>query len=287
MTSPFDIAIDLLTDGECRWSNLGRWSTEPQNLLTAADGPGLDRAYPLACQRLAEWVGTLAQVAPGQILLDLCVGEGASAHHWLERAGASRVDVVELRPEALRRLTRDPPPGLGACFAADLRDPALTTRLPLAHYDRVLCLDALYHVNPPSCVWSLAAHALKPGGMLGFCTLLRQGRSRPHAGLRAALRLARIDEAVLLEPAGLQAELAQHGLVDMRLSWGTEAVLAGFARFVRQRAGSLSKRQKLGLGWLKIAATARLAEALVRDGSLGYAAVAVVSRERSPRPSLA
>jgi SAM-dependent methyltransferase len=287
VTSPFKIAVELLTDGDCRWSNLGRWSVEAHDLLASADAPGIAHAYPLACQRLAEWVGDLAQVAPGQILLDLCVGEGGSVYHWLERAGASCVDAVELRPEALSRLSRDPPPGLGACLAADLRDPVLTTRLPAGRYDRVLCLDALYHVDPPGRVWRLAAHALKPGGMLGFSTLLRRGGSRPHAGLRAVLRLARIDEAALFDPAGLEVELARHGLVDMRLSWGTELVLAGFARFVRQRAGSLTRRQKLAPGWLKIAATARLAEAIIRDGSLGYAAVAVVSPERSPAPRLA
>jgi SAM-dependent methyltransferase len=283
VTSPFKIAVELLTDGDCRWSNLGHWS-EVRDSLAGADAPSIDRAYPLACERLAEWVGDLARVAPGQILLDLCVGEGGSVRHWLERAGVSRVDAVELRPEALSRLTRDPPLELGACHAADLRDPALTTLLPASHYDRVLCLDALYHIDPPSCVWRLAAHALEPGGLLGFCTLLRRGGKRPHAGLRSLLRLARIDEAALFDPAGLQAELALHGLVDMRLSWGTEPVLAGFARFVRQRARSLTRRQKLAPSWLKIAATARLAEAILRDGSLGYAAVAVVSPGRPPAP---
>lgn len=273
MSETFVVATDLLAGKFSSWSNLGYWqdvvTTNQHNTIVAQV-----QDYETACKNLALWVGQLAQVDQDQAILDLCVGRGGSVLYWLQDAGVRHVDAIELSSNSLATLDEASPTGLGFAVAADIADPTLSKKIRAGSYDAVICLDAFYHLKDPAALWRLAAHALKPGGHLGFCTLLTQQELALPTALRIFLASARVQGSTLFNPKSLAQQLQAHGFMAPAIQWGTSAVLAGFANFVAARASALAWHQRLDLNWLKITATASLARAILRDGSLGYAAIA-------------
>lgn len=274
MSSAFKINTHYLADETCSWSNLGYWLTDV-SLNHFEKQAQSKTSYPAACERLATWVAQNSEVSYDQKILDLCVGEGGSVRFWIDKYNAKVVDAVELRCGALTELINKPPQRLRQILCSNVENPRLFSLITPNSYDHVLCIDALYHLSDPKNLWKLANHALITNGSLGFCTLLRSGNRAPSRTVRQLLKLARIDVEHIPDTTILQNQLQDFGFGPLRIVWGTEPVLRGFVNFVRLRAKQLSLPSRFHFDWLKIAATAKLAEAILNDKELGYACVAV------------
>lgn len=286
------IETSLLAPGGTLWSNLGAWPVP-----TAAppikkdDEAGQGRAalatdYILACENLATFVGSAAQLGPGMRVLDIACGYGESLAHWAKRFGVKRVDAVELRASCTAALTENPPECLGFALAASARDlgeflsPA--GPLPRGSYDALLCVDAAYHFGEPSPFFRAATELLRPGGILAWTTFTRR-HPHPRAALgllqQVALKVAQIPPSGLLSLEDTSETLASAGLDLITAQHLDREVLAGFANFVQRRRGDLSWRQRLRPAWGKIAGTAAIARRLAEDSPLHYTLLA--ARRRS------
>lgn len=236
------------------WGNLGQWQ------------PGDD--YPTAARRLALRVLQAAHPAPGATLLHLGCGAGDELLLSLQALGAALVWAVE--PDA-----RAGAQGRRRLAEAGLADRVRWLPLPAATALRqlrgeglrvhaVVCVDAAYHLSPRAAWLADAAALLRPGGRLAFTDLVAPS---PGRALRAAARLCGVDPADL-GPAGQRlAQLAALGLKPQSDERLDEAVLDGFAAFVR------AQRRHHGWGGpgaLRAHATAALIGPARRRG-LGYA----------------
>ncbi len=265
-SADFAIASDLLGEaGEgLAWSNLGAWS------------PGLD--YAQACRQLALVHGQAAELAPGQEVLDLACGSGASLMLWSEAFGVAGVTGLELQADCLARIRRSPPPALQGLYQARFDQLPLPPGLPAQAFDAVLCVDAAYHASSLSTFAAFAAQALRPGGRLAFSTLVQTpvlgGVSpREREVLFWLLARAGIPTASFLTPEALSMALQEQGFGELSLSYQDEAVLGGFAAFADRHQPALSWVQRYSPGWLKIAATAWLCRQLYRRGWAHYVVV--------------
>lgn len=277
MSDNFVVSTDLLAGKPCLWSNLGYWDISTYH-PSIQDSDRTFSTYEIACQNLAQWVGDLSQIGRSYKILDLCVGRGGSVLYWLEHYAVKSVDAIELSLSSIMTLRSISPEGLGLTIAADIADPGLTKQIKQGDYDAVICLDAFYHLHDPAILWRLAAHALKPGGYLGFCSLLRQHDQRLPVFLKYFLAGARVQPSALLNLRALEQQLQEHGFTAPTVDWKTREVLEGFANFVERRKSTLTLTQRFSPSWLKITATAKLARTILSESSLGYAAVAALRR---------
>lgn len=235
---PFAVATPLL-GGQGRWQNLGLWPA---------------RTYDEACERLARRVGEAAALRPGDRVLDLGAGAGASLDLWRASFFAD--------PLGLDPYPRAERPDLIAAPALIGRH--LAVRGP---FDAIVSVDAAYHFAPLG-AWLRAAHEeLRPGGRLAFTTL---AAGPPWSWLG---RLADMPSGALVPRSRLIAHLDEAGLEDVHLEDLSHEVLDGFADHV----ASLGRRR--GPGWAKISLTARLSRRGASSGALAYL---LVSARRPP-----
>jgi SAM-dependent methyltransferase len=243
------------------WGNLGLWDSAQH--------------YAEACRALALHVGTAAGIRAGDRVLDLACGRGDELLLWAGHFGASHVTGIEVdlasancarahceetRPEKFTVLTRS---------ALDLHD------LPAGAYDRVLCIDAAYHLTPRTAFLAAARHCLRPGGTLAYTdlTLAR----RPGWPLRAAARACGLDADDLFTLDAQVARLAGAGFSAIAVEALDARVLAGFSAFALRQTRRLGF-DALRRGWRRPLATALMIRAL-GDGALGYGLL------RAQRPS--
>lgn len=107
-------------------------------------------------------------IAPGARVLDVACGAGLVAFPLAERG--YRIKGVDLAEGAVEAARRHVPEGVDATFAvAD----AYATGEPGGHYDVVLLLDMLEHVERPEDVLREAARVVRPGGLVVFHTFNR------------------------------------------------------------------------------------------------------------------
>ena len=105
-------------------------------------------------------------IAPGASILDVACGGGLIALPLAEDGFA--VKGVDLAEGAIAAANERAP--ANATFAvAD----AYATGEPDRHYDAVLLLDMLEHVERPADVWREAARVVRPGGVIIFHTFNR------------------------------------------------------------------------------------------------------------------
>lgn len=190
-------------------------------------------------------------------MLGIACGAGEELALWCADFGAGDVLGIDADAGACRRAARA---GL-TVHHADFRS------LPAGLFDRVLCVDAAYHLSPRTALLSAARAVLREGGTIAFSDLVLEQPATP--ALRTAARLCGIDPCSLLDEAGALARLQAAGFTEARCERLDEAVLGGFARFTARQA------QRLGIrrwqpAWLAAAITARLIPP-ARARGLGYA----------------
>ncbi len=228
------------------WGNLGCWDN------------GVHR-YAQACEALAVKVAQAAGVSPGAEVLSLACGAGDELALWRNHFGAAYVMGVEAQVAWARR-----PDVLHGSATDLLALPALEGR----QFDQVLCVDAAYHFHPQRAFLQGAWQFLRPGGVLAYCTLVLDKKTR-GPGLRACAHLCGVSLTALMSAPQQRQELEAVGYEQVQVQRLDDAVLGGFARFVRA--------QERWLGWTawqrawwRPAITARMIPAC-RAAGLGYA----------------
>jgi SAM-dependent methyltransferase len=245
------------------WGSLGLWHDEADD-------------YAEACESLARAVGQAAGIRPGDRVLSLGCGAGDELLLWVHAFGATEVCGLERDPTlvaaARARLARHPPPpGTRVeVLGGDARALAALA-LPWRRYDRIVCVDAAYHLGPREPLLRAALERLRPGGRVAYTdlTLGAPARAGWRAVLRAAAALAGVPLAELLPLPAQVARLRRVGFDDVQSLALDATVLDGFARHVRAQ-GPRVARTGLHPDWRRPALTARLIGPC-RAAGLGYA----------------
>lgn len=207
----FDHLLEAFSRGDVgRAVHLGFWETSPSWIAGGEPPPG---DFARAQRRLDERVVSLAALADGQRVLDVGCGLGATLeriarlHRGMELAGLN-VDLRQLA--ACRDL--DPGPGNRISWVgAD----AVQLPFPAASWDRVLCVEAMFHFPSRRRFYEEAARVLAPGGVMVVTDIV----TSPGPGADASPLLAALvegygpwpdamgrdsDHAVLARDAGLE-----------------------------------------------------------------------------------
>lgn len=252
------------------WGNLGLWDAHTPD-------------YHGACTALAQAVAHAAGLQAGDRVLAVACGAGEELRLW-QALGAHEVVAVE-HDAALARAARRCAPGARVLEGSGAALASLG--LPAGHFDRVLCVDAAYHLRPRAAFLQGAFTLLRPGGTLAYTDLLAE---HPAPRLQAAARLCGLDPADVLQgDVAQRARLAHAGFAEVRLDRLDDAVLGGFARHVQSRhvapwrwprvavtAALIGPCRAAGLGYAMLAATRPLAA-----GSAAAMPSATASAERT------
>lgn len=263
------------------WGSLGLWT----------DG---QTDYALACEALATAVWRAADAAtdtsdgPGEHVLSVACGAGDELLLWAERFGAAGVLGVEHDPrlvQAARHLTAahaeriEVHPGSGS----QLLSPGLAAQ----RFDRVLCVDAAYHLRPRPHFLQAAWSLLRPGGRLAYTDLCLEPARRPGRALvlRGAAWLCGLSSQDLLPAAAQAARLQQLGFTHVQAQRLDGPVLDGFAAYVRAQ-GRRVACPAWHPAWRRPALTARLIGPC-RAAGLGYVLLSATKPGdgAAPRPA--
>ena len=267
--SSFAIAHTLL-DASMQWpawTNLGCWQLPDGSALTQ---------YVEAAEQLALRIGIAAITAPGQSVVDLGCGHGASLLLWQQRFAAAQIIGIERQQSCVAGWQPSASISLHQGRFDQLPLPeAITASLPAAGADAVVCVDAAYHADSLGAFAAVAQRLLRAQGQLAFTTVLRPARTSLTQQLKQRLmtRLSGIPSASFLNASELQRTLTRLGFDDIRIEYLDREVLQGFADFVTRRAAELPRAQRHSLAWLKIAATSTLCQYWFRRQEVRYVLV--------------
>jgi SAM-dependent methyltransferase len=251
----FDYLIDALRRGEgTHHVHLGHWDEAPPP-VAAADAAEFARAQ----ARLDGILLAMAGLADGQAVLDVGCGFGGTlaaantAHRDMAMVGVN-VDARQLR------ICSGVAPQHGNALRWQQAD---ACSLPFANavFDRVLCIEAMFHFASRRRFFAEAARVLRPGGLLVASDIvLREpptGRQVPAFSLQEALQTGYgpwpdpwgrdADHAALARAAGLHSD-------EIR---DASAATAPSHRFTAPRdadmtrdPGDPARRAALALKWL-------------------------------------
>ena len=255
-----------------RWGNLGRWDEAPADFAAAG-------------ATLARTVGRAAGMTEGDAVLSLACGAGEELALWAEEFGATSVMALEAdaslaaqarqRAEAIRT---------GCIIDVHCADARLLPQLVGGRFDRIVCVDAAYHLAPRLPLLRAARRLLNPGGGLAFTDLViddRDGRGGRGGGTsawrRSALefgaRLTGITRAEVLTPLASVQRLRDAGFSgEVLFKRLDEAVLDGFCHFASRQAQRIGWAGRASAGWRRVALTRMLIRAC-RAAGLGYALI--------------
>ena len=147
---------------------------------------------------------------------------------------------------------------------------------PQHRLDAVLCIDAAYHSDLNSLLFSVF-EVLNSKGRFAFHYLMLSDEflnlnSLQQLKYQSLLKAADVNLKHLNSKQGLHAQLENAGFEVLDIADLSTPVLQGFARYIQQ--------QKLGaahfdLGQFKIQMTAKLCEKLYSDGLIRYVQISV------------
>jgi cyclopropane fatty-acyl-phospholipid synthase-like methyltransferase len=194
---------------------------------------------------------------------------------WAGEFDAALVHGVELDVELVRMATAAMARHGLARRVVVRQGSALDARAVPPPFDRVVCVDAAYHLSPRADFLQLAFDALKPGGRLAYTDLLRDAAQGDAPGSALPARFARASGIApddIVDESRTRQRLAAAGFTDIRIERLDAAVLDGFIRFVRRQSTALGLNS-LRAGWRRPLATALVLRAARRRG-LGYGLIA-------------
>jgi hypothetical protein len=141
-------------------------------------------------------------------------------------------------------------------------------------FDRIVCVDAVYHLGPRAPLLRAARTRLFAGGGLAYTDLVLDGAAASAAGRRAVLRvgagLSGVAFAEVHDSGTALEQLREAGFDEVGVTRLDEAVLDGFCTYATRQARRLGLAARASLAWRRVAATAWLIR-LGRDAGLGYA----------------
>ncbi len=263
------------------WGSLGLWPCPDDGPAEPPADAG-DRTaladYVGACTALARATARAAGVQPGDRVLSVACGDGEELRLWVQAFGAAQVIGVEADPARAARaaLLCAGLPGVVVQVGSGADLGALG--LPAASVDRVLCIDAAYHLSPRGAFLQAARALLRPGGTLAYTDLVGPAvRGLGTTRLLAAAALCGLGRDALADEATHLQRLREAGFGAPRLERLDDAVLGGFVRFVQRQSRALPGG-RWQPGWRRVATTAWLIPHARRAG-LGYA---MLSATRPP-----
>lgn len=178
----FDFLIDAFRRGGVgRAVHLGHWD-DPARANTTAPTPG---EFERAQARLNEILLDAADLQPGHAILDVGCGFGGTLEQIDARHEPVLLVGLNVDPRQLS-ICRELKPRRGNTLGWVEAD---ACGLPFADaaFDRVLCVEAMFHFQSRRAFFLEAARVLRPGGALVFSDILVSGASH-HAAVEAALR---------------------------------------------------------------------------------------------------
>lgn len=245
-----------------RWGNLGLWR------------PGQTRDYAAACRDLARAVGQAAGMRHGDSVLSLACGAGEELTLWAEAFGAAKVMGLEQVPTLAAQARQRAEAAHASCdIEVHCADARRIGQLIGGRFDRIVCVDALYHLGARLPLLRAARTRLFPGGAFAFTDLVldrRGGAAWRQATLRLGAGLTGIDGTELRSPVQGVALLREAGFDDAQVTLLDEAVLDGFCAYAERQARRIGLAGRLSAGWRRVAVTAALIRA-GRGAGLGYA----------------
>ncbi len=249
------------------WGNLGLWDEATPD-------------YAAACAALARRVAQAAGMAAGDRVLSVGCGAGDELAMWRDGFDAAEVVGVENDPEL--RAAAQALAGATVLRGSGTALDALG--LPSGHFDRIVCVDAAYHLRPRSAFLKSAATLLRPGGRLAFTDLTLQRGSTAFnkimftpGTLMSGVALNRLPT-----PAEQLHALQEAGFGDVQVLALDDAVLGGFADFVWEQGWTLGVMQ-LSRAWKRSAYTAALIKPC-RWLGMGYALFSARREPLAPSP---
>ena len=263
----YDLADSILNQplrAETCWANLGDWTSAT--------------SYPEACEALAHRLARLANLEPGQHMLDLGFGLGEQIKFWYQyyqpakvtglNPSKSQLNFAQAYLETLGSMH----PGLKLLgIGAEELDHLESS------YDRIVSLDAAYHFPDRYSVLTKAREKLMPSGYIAFTDMLRTQTSFwPGSLLTGLLCLGGIPRANQIDKKQLYQQLQSLGYEDIVIEDISAAVFQGMEiylkDFLRQRHQELR-----GARLQRYYATWNMLRFIRRYGGLSY----VVYRARS------
>jgi MPBQ/MSBQ methyltransferase len=184
----FDLLIDGFKAGRTgRHVHLGYWDTAPPETK-----PCGAEEFDAAQARLCDIVLELADLSDGQSVLDVGCGFGGTLaaidQRWRHmRLAGLNIDRRQL--DICRTLTPHPSNTLSLVMA----DAGAMPFRP-ASFDRLICLEAMFHFPSRAGFLTQAADALRPGGRLAVSDILLA-----NPGDRAPLDVALIEQTIRRE----------------------------------------------------------------------------------------
>lgn len=169
----FDFLIDSFHSGQTgRDVHLGYWD-DPPSLATPCDA----EEFAAAQARLTDILVELADISAGQIVLDVGCGFGGALEAIGKRGGVRLTGVnIDLRQLAICRTL----PFGGSALSLVAADACALPFRP-ASFDRIFCIEAMFHFRSRTEFLLEAAAALRPGGRLVASDILLRppGRNVP------------------------------------------------------------------------------------------------------------
>jgi len=197
----FDRLLEGVRRGQAgRWAHLGHWDAAP-------GGAGRDE-FARAQARLDAVLLGMAALADGQRVLDAGCGLGATLDAVNRAHAGMRLTGLNIDPRQLELCRTIPARGGNRLEWIE----ADACRLPFAgaHFDRVLCVEAMFHFPSRSAFFAEAARVLAPGGLLVASDIvLRDPSPADAAAVREGFGPWPEDDAdhrALGEAAGLRCE---------------------------------------------------------------------------------
>lgn len=247
-------------DAELAWSNLGYWEDAKSS-------------YPEACQKLALHLAQSIQLTSQDRLLDLGCGQGASLIFWLEQFQIQNLSAVELQPHCVEKIQKNLNSKVKITQNSFLN---LKNIYPQHRLDAVLCIDAAYHSDLNSLLFSVFEVLNSKGRFAFHYLMLSDGflnlNSLQQLKYQSLLKAADVNLKHLNSKQGLHAQLENAGFEVLDIADLSTPVLQGFARYIQQQKPGAAH---FNLDQFKIQMTAKLCEKLYSDGLIRYVQISV------------